>query len=97
MIAVVQDDVARVSAPLISVNLAHQFGCDDIGGGLFPVAGHGVPCDGDEAELPREFQHVRTASAEGRAEEAGGLACELGKDVVGAGQLFEHSGIGDGR
>ena len=92
MAAVVQDDVGGVTAALVAVDFSDQVLRDRIGGGFLPVGGHGVPGDGNEAELAGEFEHVGAARAEGRAEISNGFSGDVGEDVAGAGELVEHVG-----
>jgi len=84
MASVVEDDIAGVAAALVAVDFPDQVFCDLVGGRFLPVGGHGVPRDGDEAELAGEFQHIRAASPKGGTEVDDGLADNVGKDVAGA-------------
>ena len=85
MASVVEDDIAGVAAALVAVDFPDQVFCDLVGGGFAPVHGHGVPCDGDEAELAGELDYVGAARAEGRSEVAHRFAGDVGENVAGAG------------
>jgi len=92
MAAVVKDDVAGVAATLVDVDFPYQVLRDFVGGGLLPIRRHGVPGDGDETELTREFEHVGAARTKGRAEVNDRFADDIGEDVAGARDFIEHFG-----
>jgi len=92
MAAVVQDDVAGPAAALVAVDFPDQTLRDLVGRGLAPVGGHGVPRNRDKAELARESQYIGTASTEGRAKIADGLAGDLRENVARTCDFIEHRG-----
>ena len=98
--AIVEDDVGGPSLVLIALDLLHELGCDVIGGGVNPVAGHGVPGDGRHVEFACGVEHVRAATTVGRTKETDGFAGDLRKGVAGAGELvadLEARGAGEVR
>lgn len=92
MAAVVEDDVTGVAAALIAIDLAHEGGCNLVGGGFFPVIGHRIPRDGDQSELPSQLEGVWSACAEGRTKVADRLAGDLREQIVCSSQFVQNIG-----
>ena len=68
--AVVEDDVGGQAVAVEAVDFADEVAGDGVGGGVFPVGGHGVPEDGNQAEAAGDAQHLGAARAEGRTKVA---------------------------
>ena len=85
--AVVQDDVAGQTVSLVTQDALHEPGSDMIDVGGLPVGGHGIPEDRSEAKGTRQAQGIGPSRAEGRTEEADGLAEDGLKLVLGAAEL----------
>src|ERR1039458_1254112 len=67
--AVVEDDVGGLAVAIVAVDFALQLVGDGVGGGIFPVGGHGVPEDGREAEAAGDAEGCGAACSVGRTEE----------------------------
>lgn len=92
VLAVVEHDIGGPSFALVPVNFLDQLSGDVIGGGIDPVAGHGVPGDRRHAEFAGGAERVGAARAIGRTEEVHGLAGDLSECVAGARELFADAG-----
>src|SRR5579862_6155444 len=77
--SIVKDDVGSESSAVVAVDFFDELGGDVFAGRIDPVAGHGVPGDGREAETARDAQRGRAARSIGRPKKVNGLACDLGE------------------
>jgi len=93
MIAIVEDDVAGVASPLISIDLVHQICRNFVGGRLAPIGGHRIPGDWNQAELACELKNIWTSRTKWRAEVAHRLADNIRESVVRSGEFLEYLGI----
>ena len=95
--AVVEDDVGGEALAIEMVDFGLQAEGDGVGGGIFPVGGHGIPEDRSEAEAAGDAEGGGAARAIRRTEEARGRAGDFGDGLIGAGELvFDGGGGGQG-
>src|ERR1017187_4677654 len=96
--AVVEDDVGSLPEAVEAVYFFGEAAGDGVGGGIFPVGGHGVPEDGNQAEAACDAERGGTAGSEGRTKVVRGRAGNLGQSIAGAGELlFDAAGGGQGQ
>src|ERR1035438_2594000 len=95
--AVVEDDIGSLPEAVEAVNFIDEAAGDGVGGGIFPVGGHGVPENGDQAKAAGDAQRLRAAGSEGRTKETDRRAGDLGQSIAGAGKLiFDAASRGEG-
>ena len=93
MAAVVENDVAGVTAALIAVDFPDQVLRNLVGGRFLPILRHCIPRNRDQSELASKFQNIGPPRSERRAEVANRFARDLREQIVGAGEFVENVGL----